>query len=193
MENNILVVCNVESSQPVHLYFLRLLLLFLVGIFFSSKIVNHACPFTDIQSIVISKLPSNLFTLFIGNHWRQRFSFVSSFIEKTKISHAAGPKRNIFFTFLLFCLSYFFLHYLLFAYFWNAFGDWEILLKCPRFKRMNQKIFSYSLNSSNKNFVRSFIIPIGGKLCKERMVTLIKKPNSKRSAKVQKSYSLDLV
>ena len=78
MENNILVVCNVESSQPVHLYFLQLL----------------------------------------------------------------------------------------FAYFWNAFGDWEILLKCPQFKRMNQKIFSYSLNSPKKNFVRSFIIPIGGKLCK---------------------------
>jgi len=106
MENNILVVCNVESSQPVHLYFLRLLLLFLVGIFFSSKIVNQACPFTDIQSIVISKLPSNLFTLFIGNHWRQRFSFVSSFIEKTKISHAAGAKKKYLFHFFTF-LPYF--------------------------------------------------------------------------------------
>ena len=54
----------------------------------------------------------------------------------------------------------------LFVYFCAAFGDRKILLKCPQFKRMNQKLFSYSPNSSKKKFLRSFMIPIGGKLRK---------------------------
>jgi hypothetical protein len=61
----------------------------------------------------------------------------------------------------------------LFVYFCAAFGDRKILLKCPQFKRMNQKLFSYSPNSSKKKFLRSFIIPIGGKLCKVEYCLLL--------------------
>jgi len=48
---------------------------------------------------------------------------------------------------------------------------------------MNQKLFSYNSNLSLKKFARSFIIPIGGKLCNERMVTLRKRGKKKKREK----------
>lgn len=44
---------------------------------------------------------------------------------------------------------------------------------------MNQKLYLYNSNSSQKKIAIFFIIPIGGKLCNERMVTLRKRLKKK--------------
>lgn len=64
---------------------------------------------------------------------------------------------------------------LLFRYVWQAFGDWKILLKFPVFKIVIKNYFHITLICPRKKLQDLFIFLVGGKLCKERMVTLINK------------------
>ena len=66
-------------------------------------------------------------------------------------------------------------------------------MKSPKFKTMNQKLFSYNSNSSKEKITRSFYYPNWCKLCNERMVTLRKRGKKKKQCtKKQKSKELRL-